>query len=121
MLRILSLGFGSILLCSAAVSANPQLPCAERSKIADRLQEHFGEEVRAVGMSETGTVIEVYVSPERTWTMLVSLPDGKTCMVQAGEAWEWVPREANGKTSDLPPGPRKNARHTVGGAQRPAQ
>lgn len=90
MIRILSSGIVGVFFCAAAASANTQVPCAERSEVADKLHEQFGEEVRAVGMNEAGGVVEVYVSPDRTWTMVLSLPSGLTCFVQSGDAWEWL-------------------------------
>ena len=36
-------------------------------------------------------MLELYASPETgTWTILVPLPNGLSCLVASGEAWERV-------------------------------
>lgn len=35
--------------------------------------------------------IEVYASPDGTWTIVTTRPDGMSCLMAAGQAWETLP------------------------------
>jgi hypothetical protein len=79
------------LLCSAALSqpaaAAPKL-CGDRDQLLKRLEQANQETPQAVGLSGDGGVVEVLVSPDGVWTMLVTYPKRPTCVVAAGPAWE---------------------------------
>lgn len=63
--------------------------CAEREKVVDRLQKKFGESRRGLGLLQGQRVVEVWRSAETgSWTIVVTLPDGSTCLLAAGENWE---------------------------------
>jgi len=36
-------------------------------------------------------VIEVYASPKATWTLVISQPNGVSCLITAGQDWEELP------------------------------
>lgn len=61
--------------------------CGDRDQILDRLARGFDEKPQAIGLSADGGVLEVLVSPEGGWTILVTYPKRPTCVVAAGEAW----------------------------------
>ena len=63
--------------------------CGTRENIIERLVEKYGEELFGAGLTHTRGLLEVYVSPETgTWTILMSFPNGQSCLLQAGEYWE---------------------------------
>jgi len=68
-------------------SAPPPI-CGDRDEILKRLAEKHEETPRAVGLSADGGVVEVLVSPEGGWTMLVTYPKKPTCVIAVGEAWQ---------------------------------
>ena len=77
------------LLIPAAANAQPQ--CAPRSVVLERLATAFGESRQSVGLTQGNRVIEVFASTTTgTWTITVTLPDGRTCLVAAGDAFEIV-------------------------------
>ncbi len=68
------------------------MACTERKAAIRHLEGKFSEAPVAVGLTNTGAVLEVLTSDEgRSWTMLVTMPDGNTCLIAAGEAWKTVP------------------------------
>ncbi len=68
------------------------MPCTERKAAIRHLEGKFSEAPVALGLTNTGAVLEVLTSDEgRSWTILVTMPDGNTCLVAAGEAWKTVP------------------------------
>ncbi|MSU89581.1 hypothetical protein GE300_08120 [Rhodobacteraceae bacterium 2CG4] len=84
------------LLCAAtapaaAQTAAPQA-CGERAAVIERLRSGYGEERTGAGLSSSRGIVEVYAS-QRTgsWTILLTLPDGRSCLVAAGESWQSGP------------------------------
>jgi len=65
-----------------------QTACGERAKIVAYLSANYSEQPVAMGLTEAGSVVEVLVSPKGTWTILVTVPAGLTCMVTSGVSWE---------------------------------
>jgi hypothetical protein len=77
------------LLCGSAVTmpaeAAPKL-CGDRDQLLKRLEQAHRETPQAVGLSGDGGVVDVLVSPDGVWTMLVTYPKRPTCVVAAGPA-----------------------------------
>lgn len=94
---------GTALLALAAM-ANPAaaqqvLNCTEHSKIVEFLGSHYSETLSSVGLINQAAILEVYVSQEGTWTMIVTNVNGNSCVVFAGDNWE---------TLSVPPGFKTN-------------
>jgi hypothetical protein len=64
-----------------------QMTCAERTDIISKLA-NYKEEAEAIGLNKDGTLLEVFVSPQGTWTVLLSSPQGQSCIAAIGEAWQ---------------------------------
>lgn len=72
---------------SAEFKLHPQ-SCEKRADIVSKLKTKYGEVRRGAGLeSETG-VVELYVAKSGSWTLLVTLPNGLSCPVAVGEAWQ---------------------------------
>ncbi|AZQ68955.1 hypothetical protein EF888_18570 [Silicimonas algicola] len=85
------------LLPSAALAQSQN--CASRDAVLERLSSRYGESRQSIGMATQGRVMEVYASLETgTWTITVTLPNGITCLVASGQAYEPLdePREPSG-------------------------
>jgi predicted methyltransferase len=79
----------AVLAGTPRAEAEAARPCAERAEIVARLAERFGETLRSVGLQGGDAVVEVYSSEATgTWTILMTRPDGITCLLAAGERWE---------------------------------
>ena len=74
-------------LAAQPASAEPRI-CGPHDKIIATLSKQFQEKQEAIGLAATGQVMEVYVSREGSWTILVSTTNGMTCVIGAGEGWE---------------------------------
>lgn len=63
--------------------------CGARKTVLDYLSTKYEEKPVAMGIAANGSLIEVLSSSKgSTFTIIITVPDGKTCMVAAGEGWE---------------------------------
>ncbi len=73
-----------------------QTICGERGHFLDQLDRRFKEAPAALGVIDNGSVLELLTSRAGSWTILVTTPDGTTCMVASGDNWEALPKLAMG-------------------------
>ena len=86
----------SLLAGSVASSPAEAAPiCGDRDQILRQLKQDHNEQRNALGLSADGGVLELLVSPEGGWTILVTYPERPTCVVAVGKAWEplWIAGE----------------------------
>jgi hypothetical protein len=78
-----------LLLTTPFAEAETRQACADRAKVIERLAEKYGETRQSMGLHQNNGVLEVYASPETgTWTILVTMPNGLSCLIAAGQSWE---------------------------------
>lgn len=84
--------FGTVSAAALALSvhsAAAQAPsCGPHEAVVKSLAEQYREKVQSVGMIDSNTVLEVYVSDAGTWTIIVTDTAGKSCVLSAGEGWD---------------------------------
>lgn len=83
---VISIG---LLATTPHAEAEGRQACAQRGEVIRKLEERFGETLRSIGLQQDENLVEVY-SSERTgtWTILMTRPDGMSCLLAAGELWE---------------------------------
>jgi len=94
----LALSSGLALL-AASLPAHPQSTgnCAMREHVIARLATAYGETRQSIGLGANNQVVEVFASVETgTWTITVTSPNGLTCLVASGRAYEAVATEPQG-------------------------
>jgi hypothetical protein len=75
-----------------AARADPQV-CGARAEILAELTKRYSETPVAVGLSNSGVLVEVLSSDNgSTWTIIVSQPNGTSCLVAAGKEWQDLPQ-----------------------------
>lgn len=92
------IGFGIVVALAASITAAPQRAaaqggpqvCGPRDAIITRLSARYQERQSAIGMTSGGSLVELFVSPEGTWTFVHTNTEGITCLLAAGEDWELV-------------------------------
>ncbi|MGF1594232.1 MAG: hypothetical protein ACFCUW_13190 [Kiloniellaceae bacterium] len=91
---------GSLMLAGAlTMSALPaasqvqaQAPqCGAREAVLERLSDKYDERPVSIGVTATGSLLEVLASPEGSWTIVVTVPNGPTCLVSSGDGWHSAP------------------------------
>ncbi|MBO9445599.1 hypothetical protein [Ruegeria sp. R14_0] len=84
----MTMGLGIMVLAAGQLHART---CAPRDEVIKRLAETYGETRQGIGIARQGAVMEVYASDQSgSWTITVTLPDGMTCLVASGQAYETI-------------------------------
>ena len=84
---VILLAIAFVALFATAAPAVAQSRCGERSDIIQQLETRFQETQQAIGLASNGAVLEIFASPVGTWTVLMTYPNGKTCLMAVGDAW----------------------------------
>lgn len=89
-LYLMSFGIGAAILAGNQSQAQT-VHCADHGQVVARLAEHYGESRRSIGLDDSNAVVEVFTSHDTgSWTITVTQPGGQTCMVAAGQAYQFV-------------------------------
>ena len=76
-----------VLIVSSSVVAQGGL-CGDREDFLKQLEEKFSEVIEHVAITSRGALAEWTVAPSGSWSMLVTTPDGVTCIVASGDSWQ---------------------------------
>lgn len=79
------------LVAGLGASASAQNRCAPHDEIIKVLSGKYQEFPRALGLISEQAMMEVFISPKGTWTMLVTDQAGISCVMAVGEAWDEMP------------------------------
>jgi len=72
-------------------SAFAQAACGEYTDIVNKLNQKYSEKPISMGLGNNGAMIEVFASTKGTFTIVITRPNGISCLVAAGESWENIP------------------------------
>lgn len=62
--------------------------CADRDMVTERLKTGYGEEFAGGGLRDAESIFEVWYSEDKgTWTILMTKPDGSSCIMASGTDW----------------------------------
>jgi hypothetical protein len=62
--------------------------CGPRQGVLDQLADKYGEATIAAGIGSNGGMIEVLSAKDgATWTIIMSMPNGTSCVMATGESW----------------------------------
>lgn len=88
-LFLLSLAFGAMLL-TAHMAPAQNTNCAARAAMIERLATTYNEKRQLVAMSGQNAMLELFASDQGSWTITVTQPSGLTCIVAAGQNFQYV-------------------------------
>ncbi len=91
---LLGAAVASLFLTSfvPAVSAAP--PCEDRGKLVAQLAQKYQEISVAIGLASNGKLVEVLTNASGdTWTIIVTSPQGMSCLIATGHDWRKLARE----------------------------
>ena len=94
------IGAASLLMLGTWIGTTPaaaQTVCMNRADVLEQLSSKYAETPIALGLEQRGDVVEIFSSGDgATWTMVFTRPDGETCLVASGEAWQAIPVKVRG-------------------------
>ena len=70
--------------------------CGERSTVVASLEKTYSETPVSMGLASNGAVIEILASPSGSFTIILTRPNGLSCVMAAGESWEDLPKRLAG-------------------------
>jgi hypothetical protein len=97
MLRVLLRTILAVWILAASMwlpgsAAFAQNTCDLRSRLIAALQNQFGEKPIGVGLGFDGTLYELLIGPNGSWTLLISRANGWSCIAASGTDWQTVTR-----------------------------
>ena len=79
---------GAALAAFSSAASAQQNQCNTRESVISLLSNKYKEAPVAVGVTNTGGLVEVLSTGNGgTWTIIVTTPQGMSCLVAAGEGW----------------------------------
>ncbi|WP_353339939.1 hypothetical protein [Pelagimonas sp. KU-00592-HH] len=94
-----TMGFGLLVLAADQVAAQ-QGNCAPRDVVLERLSDSYGETRQAIGLGANNAIVEVFAAETGSWTITVTFPNGATCLVASGQAYETLAETLPAKGND---------------------
>ncbi|MDP5084190.1 MAG: hypothetical protein NWQ23_02135 [Yoonia sp.] len=87
---LMCFGFGAMMIAATQTQAQTG-NCADHAQVVERLAERYGESRQSIGLGSDNAVVEVFASMDTgSWTITVTRPGGPTCLVAAGQAYQYV-------------------------------
>lgn len=80
---------GAMALATPAAAQTLQ-HCAPRDAVLMRLHGKYSEARQGYGLAANGSVMEVYASANGSWTIVITLASGITCILASGQHFEAV-------------------------------
>jgi len=75
-------------LVAFSTTAQAQMQCSKHGEVLGKFADTYKESPVAGGLTQDGRLLQVLSSgDDGTWTIVLSKPDGITCVIMAGEAW----------------------------------
>ena len=94
--KLSGLAFVAAVLLSGA-AARGQDRCMTHDEAVTWLETQFAEQAIGRGLAADGrAMFEVFVGPKGTWTLLVSTPEGGSCIIADGLDWQQLPPRPEG-------------------------
>ena len=89
----------TVFLFSSAGVASATTFCGSHDALTKSLNTKFKEARRVMGVVGAKAVMEIFMSPQGTWTVLVTDTTGTACVIATGQDWQEVPIEMTGLDS----------------------
>ena len=81
------------ILMIVPTATEAQVSCIQRDELVRSLAEKYNEKQTAIGLEAAGgksRMVEVFVSATGSFTILLSYPNGVSCVAASGEGWRQV-------------------------------
>lgn len=76
----------AVLLCIPSLASAQQ--CAPRPQVIATLAKTHSEQQRGAGFQNSSAATELWITPDgATWTILLTRPNGVSCIIASGTDW----------------------------------
>ena len=65
------------------------------AEISQLLSRQHNEQRTGLGVTNGNAVMQLFTSPKGSWTLILTLPGGPSCIAGAGENWQGLRPEPN--------------------------
>jgi len=99
--QLAAMALAAFVLFGAVPASHAQnAACASHVDVVNKLKKGYTEQPVALGLAANGSLIEVFSATDgRTWTLVMTRPDGLSCILASGRAWETVTKLAADEVS----------------------
>ena len=73
-------------LAAAPATASPR--CGPHGKVVKSLQSAFSETRKHIALINDQRILETFIAPSGSWTILVTNPSGIACVMGSGKDWQ---------------------------------
>ena len=87
-LLIAALAAALSFVLSSLPAAAQRMPCGDGVAIVDMLEADWGEDLTVLALDAAGRLVQILANDQTgTWSMLMTAPGGRTCLIHHGTDW----------------------------------
>ena len=86
--KLFALSFGFAVVIIATKNAHAAPTCAPRADILAQLAETYSETRQSIGIATNNAVVETFASTSGSWTIIVTMTSGQSCLIASGQNFE---------------------------------
>ena len=91
MLRVFGASLLALALPLGANTARADPACASHEAVSNQLEQRYAEVPIAMGLENNGKLVQVFASADGvSWTLVLTQPDGTSCIAASGRYWQTV-------------------------------
>ncbi len=79
--------------------AQQRAQCAPQEQMGITLMQRYGESVVGNGVVDEKHILEFYLSPKGSWTVVITNSDDVSCRIAGGMEWEFARPQPKGRKS----------------------
>ena len=81
----------------ASPAAGHGITCIDRDTVIEQLDRKYQEAPIAAGVTNSGGLMEILTTSDgSTWTIIMTTPQGMSCLVAAGNGWRTLKPKPEG-------------------------
>lgn len=106
-MRVIAVAFIGLLATTTAQAADGQ-PCAPRDAVQAEFAKSKHQHLSVIGLSAGGNLLEILTARDGSWSLFQTAPDGTSCLITVGSAWQRTEPSENDSFVLTAPGARGN-------------
>lgn len=87
---------GAAILAAIPAAAQAQVVCLDRTALVESLVERLHQRQVGYGVVSDTAIVELYISPDGSWTVVLTDVTGTSCILAIGQGWQTTPAPGEG-------------------------